>query len=251
MTNFSSLRVGFSGLLLAGGLAAAGTASALVLDTADNKANATLQLSSGAQSLLSRSNTHLTAFGNATSPTKGTYVLPVTEANIGIGFFKLTPISGEAMGSALRLTRGSTGNVFGIGNFSLDFSKNLVYSDVFLNGQTTNQALFSFNEKTDLKLGLSGLNLTLYNTLGDLKLTATGAATFAAGLNLSSALAKDFAAMNWGTIKVDITTARRNPAVPTGPFTAAQLVPEPSTYAMMGLGLVGVGFLARRKARAA
>lgn len=252
MTNFSSLRVAFSGVLLAGGMAAASSASALVLDTSDNKANATLQLSTSAKNLLSNSAINLSARGNATSSNGSTFVLPVTEANISVGFFKLTPISGEAMGSAIAITKSGNTKLVGIGNFSLDFSNNTVYSDVFVNGQTTNMGLFTFNEKTDLKLGLSlSGGLTLYNTLDNLKLTTAGKDTFASALNLSAGLADQFAALNWGTIQVNITSALRKPPVSTTPFTAAMLVPEASTYAMMGLGLAGIGFVARRKTRAA
>lgn len=249
MTNVSSLKLAFSGLLVAGGMAAAGSASALVLDTSDNKANAVLQISSSAAALLQKSNIKLDGRGNATSNDAGTlFNLPVTEANISVGFFKLNPVAGEAAGSAIAITKGST--VTGMGNFSLNFSSDLVYADVFINGNTQNMAVFSFKEQTDLKLGLSGLNLNLYNTLGDLKLTTDAKNSFASALGLSAGLADEFGKLNWGTIKVDITTARRA-AVDTSPFTAAQLVPEPATYAMMGLGLAGIGFVARRKARAA
>ncbi len=249
MTNFSSLRLAFSGLLLACGMAVSSSASALVLDTTGKKANATLQLSSAAYNAASNHGLSFSAAGNATANSATSFNLPVTEANISVGFFKLTPNSGEAIGSAIIVRKGD--NLLGLANFSLDFDSNYVYADVITNGATSNLAIFSFKEKTDLKLGLSGFNLSLYNTLGDLTLTSAAVNSFTSALKLSAGAVADLSKQNWGSVNVNITTALRKPAISDDPFTAAQMIPEPSTYAMMGLGLVGIGFVARRKARAA
>jgi PEP-CTERM motif len=81
------------------------------------------------------------------------------------------------------------------------------------------------------------------NVLGNLTVTDAGFAIFAAGLGLTEgsigydALAGvNTRAGGWGSMTSDIL------------FTA-QEVPEPSTYALMGLGLVGISLVARRRAK--
>ncbi|RZL02682.1 MAG: PEP-CTERM sorting domain-containing protein [Rubrivivax sp.] len=69
---------------------------------------------------------------------------------------------------------------------------------------------------------------------GDLKLTNTSATALLNALNLSPALAVFLTPVAFGTLKVDVTGA----------------VPEPSTYALMGIGLVGMSLVARKRRQA-
>lgn len=88
-------------------------------------------------------------------------------------------------------------------------------------------------------------NVTATNLLSKLTVTEEGFAVFAATLGLVegstgfSTLANvNNGATGWGTLKSAITfSAHEVPAVP-----------EPSTYALMAVGLVGIGFAARRRA---
>ncbi|MBC7700901.1 PEP-CTERM sorting domain-containing protein [Aquabacterium sp.] len=77
---------------------------------------------------------------------------------------------------------------------------------------------------------------------GSLRMNGTTATNILAALNLSTASNDPVAILvrtaNWGT-----TSA-------AGTFTAPAAIPEPSTYALMGLGMVGIAGLRRRLTKA-
>jgi PEP-CTERM motif len=244
------LRASFGSIALAG-MVVAGSAQALTLNTAGVKANALLTLNSNAASTLASNGISMRALGNATSAGTNVFNLPITSADISVGLFKLTPQGGDAVGSALQLVKGSRSAV--MANFDVVYGSGTgagtIAGDVIINGKTQKMQLFTFKEQTPLSVKLSGLSLTLNQNLNNLKLTSTAASTFASALNLSSSAANTLAALDYGTLKMDITSTKRTP-VSTKAFTAANLVPEPSTYALMGLGLAGVALVARRKQQA-
>lgn len=74
-----------------------------------------------------------------------------------------------------------------------------------------------------------------YLQTNDLKLTSTSAKALLAALNLSTGLSGLLTPVAFGTLAVDVTAAA---------------VPEPSTYALMGIGLVGMGLVARKRRQA-
>jgi PEP-CTERM motif len=237
-----------------GGFALAGSASAaLTLNTAGLKANSTLQLSTAAQTLSAQSGLTFRAGGNAyAGPAAGSFVLPVTEAVLNVGLFKpTTPVSGKSIGSALIITKGTgnTAKTAGLANFSVDFATKQITGDLISGGAAKSMALFAFKEQTPLKINLKGLSLTMNQTLGNLTLKSGANTALGSALGLSSAAQAAFGNTNFGTVTIDITTVSRK-AISTKAFTPANMVPEPSTYALMALGLVGIGFAARRKARA-
>jgi PEP-CTERM motif len=240
-----------AGALALGGLvmAAGAHAGTVTLNTAGNKAVSTLVMSKAAQDLSKQSGISYGAAGNAyTGSTAGTFVLPVTQAVLNVGLFSpTTPISGKSIGSAITISKGT--KLSALANFSVDYGTKTITGDFINNGASTSLALFAFKEQTPLKLSLRGLTLTMNQTLGNLKLTSQANTAIGSALGLSSGLQSSFGALDFGTITIDIASTSRK-AVSTKAFTAAMLVPEPSTYALMGLGLAGIGFVARRKARA-
>jgi len=244
------LRASVGSIALAG-MMVAGSAQALTLNTAGVKANALLTLNSAAASTLASNGITMKALGNATSAGTNAFNLPITSAELSVGLFKITPQGGDAIGSALQLIKGSRSAT--MANFDVVYGTGTgtgtISGDVIVNGKTQSMALFTFKEQTPVTVKLSGLTLTLNQSLSNLKLTSGAAATFASALNLSTAAAATLASTDYGTLKMDISSTKRV-AVSTKAFTAANLVPEPSTYALMGLGLAGVALVARRKQQA-
>lgn len=248
-----SFKTAVGGLWLAAGMAVSTTASALALNTTVFNANSTLQLSGDAFAALQGANVSFSALGNASvgagkvidEVLVPSYNLPVTQADVSIGWnLKISPNSGEAVGSALLIKRGV--NQMALANFNIDYKSEQVFADVIIKGVTTNMAIYSFDQQSDLKIGLKGLSLTMNQTLGNLQLTTQAQDTFASALKLSAPLKAALSGLDFGTITVDINTTLRKP-ISDKAFTAAMMVPETSTYAMMALGLVGIATVARRK----
>jgi hypothetical protein len=240
-----------AGAMLIGGfvMAAGAQAGTVTLNTAGNKAVSTLVLSQKAQDLSKSSGISYSAGGNAsTGANAATFNLPITQAVVNAGLFTApTPISGKSIGSAIIATKGT--KQIGLANFSVDYATHTVTGDLISNGTSTSMAMFAFKEQTKLQLSLKGLSLTMNQTLNNLTLTSAANAKFGTALGLSSGLQSSFAGVDFGTITIDISSLSRK-AVSTKAFTPANMIPEPSTYALMGLGLAGIGFVARRKARA-
>jgi hypothetical protein len=240
-------------LVAALGFGVSTSASALSLDTTYLQANSTLQFSASAYNATNLLDISFSTMGNAYqsgSVTTGntsvpTFVLPVTNADVSIGWnLKISPNSGEAIGSGLLLTRGYA--QLGLANFAIDYTTDKVYADVMWGGKSTNMAVYSFTEQTDLKIGLNGLALTMNQTLGNLKLTGQAVDTFASVLGVDDLFKGVMSGLNFGTITIDIKTALRKP-ISDNPLTAASMVPETSTYVMMAMGLAGIAVLRRSK----
>ena len=241
--------------IVVGGFALAGSATAAVtLNTSGLKANSTLTLSKTALDLAAKNGMSYSAGGNATG-SGGTFALPVTQAVLNVGLFTpTTPVSGKSIGSAVVITKGSGSNAkrVGLANFSVDYNTHQISGDVVFGEKSTNMGLFTFKEQSPLKISLKGLSLTMNQTIGNLTLTSAANTAIGASLGLSASATSSFSAVNFGTVVIDITTAKRSGklAIGTRAFGPADMIPEPSTYALMGLGLVGIGFVARRKAQA-
>lgn len=90
----------------------------------------------------------------------------------------------------------------------------------------------------------AGGTYTANTTLSNLQIYDGAFAFLTQGTNLNDFGAGALAGVNNGSIGYGTITSAITVTV-----TKAAAVPEPGTYALMGLGLVGLGFVSRRKAR--
>lgn len=241
-----------SAMFVAAAITVSANVHALSLPTTFVKADSVFELSDAAVDVLAVSDTAISPLGNSFSKASTTqaFDLPVTRVDISIGLFppSLTPVSGQATGAALLISRGDRS--MALANFQIDFGRETVNADIISNGLTTKGvAIYDFDVASPLTIGLNGLTLNMTEKLNHLVLTADGLAAFASGLNLSKGMQTPLKTLDFGTINIDIKGALRIPGVSDKPFTAANMpaVPEPSTWALMALGLVGVASISRRQ----
>lgn len=193
---------------------------------------------------LSANNYTASALGNATY-NASTGVLKDSVANVSI-----TGTSGPATvaydatsGIALSTTIAFVGTVnVNLTKFSYNFLDNTLYGDVFvtaLGSSTTyaNQAILVAGSETGT-LGTDSLgNLSSSASLRDLNMNL---GSFTLAPDLSTKLKSAVSFVSWlpaAVTSVNVFTKA----------TATTTIPEPSTYALLGLGLVGISLVARRK----
>lgn len=128
----------------------------------------------------------------------------------------------------------SSGGFLTVGDLNVDLVNNKIYATVIgANGVGTlsNFHLWDIVNATPTDTYVEGT--TLLNQVGGLKITTAGFDTFVKSLGLLS-LGKGALATvsDFGTINTTVVAS----------------VPEPTTYALMGLGLVGIAAVARRRA---
>lgn len=244
-----------AGLALVASFGVATSAQALTLDTTFVAANSVFSLSEEAWDAMSAASTSISALGIASNApgTKSStgdllpaFNLPISKVDVSLGLNPLvSPNYGEASGSALQIARGSKSVI--LANFAIDYAHDLVLADITTNGVTTKAtSLYSF-ESTDLKIGLSGMTLNMHQTLSNLMFTDSALATFSSGLSLGKALTAGLASIDFGTITIDVNGALRSP-INAKPFVASiAAVPEAPSAAMIGLGMLGIAAVSRRK----
>jgi hypothetical protein len=131
----------------------------------------------------------------------------------------------------------NTGGNITVTDLRVDFTSNTIFANVSgANGLASNPslALFTFSSVTG-DTALTGPG-TYNTTISGLSMTAAGRAAYATGLGLNAIGQSVLGAISdYGRIESSITAP----------------VPEPSTYALMGIGLAGVAFMARRRKNAA
>lgn len=233
------------------GVTSSASALTMSLPTTFVKADSVFQLSELAVDALAASGSTISPLGNSFEVASATqaFDLPVTKVDVSVGLFppSLKPVSGEAMGSALLISRGTRS--MALANFEIDFAAEKVNADIIANGITTKGvSIYDFDVASPLTIGLSGLTLTMKEQLNHLVLTPEALAAMASALNLNKVLQAPLKTLDFGTINIDIQGALRWP-VSDKPFTLANMpaVPEPTTWVMMALGLMGVACAARRK----
>lgn len=217
-------------------------AAALVAAGSAFAANPALNLVSGSGALAvdPSAAAQLTALSLSLTPVPGSATTaglsqPVTSIAANGTNTSLTQVNFATAG--LRLGNATTR--IDLTDFSLNTTNNILTASISLNGGTA-QRLGLF-QATDLSGAFTvptltaGQSATVNVTLNDLKLTTTGANTVAtlAGYPLFGGF---LTAINFGDFSTSVTVSA---------------VPEPSTYALMGIGLAAAGFFARRRQQAA
>lgn len=135
----------------------------------------------------------------------------------------------------------SRGGNITVQNIRVDLTTKTLFADVSgANGlASSNIAFFNYTSlsgSTTMPTLLAGQSATINTTLSGLTLTAAGKQALVTGLGLRGiGLTTLNNLTDFGTLESSITV------------TGVAAVPEPSTYALMGLGLAGAAFIARRR----
>jgi hypothetical protein len=240
-------KLGAAALLVAAALPA--SAFVTTLNTSALAANARLDFSADAVNALDTAGITRKALGTTTAVGTGgaSFNLPVTTASVDIGLLppSLTAVSGASIGAALDLNRGAGKDLI-LGNFTVDFKNKKVSGDAWSNGVKSALDIYTFNIAQGLTISTKG-GLSLKAKVDHLTLTSAAVDTFASALKVPGVLKTTLAGLDYGSISVDIGVALRSGGAVSGKAYTPPPVPEPSTYALMGLGLLAAAKVARRK----
>lgn len=192
--------------------------------------SAVLTLSTDLTSLLGAGTTY-TALGDA-NYNAATRTLTESFTSVNLSNSSATDLIGlTGATSGLRLTAsGTTLDITGVSYDNVAKSLSAVLS---VNGAQQYSGVFLTTASVTLGETFNATTGTGLLTTGNLNLSSGAASTLVSAFGLPSFYAGLATGVNFGNLKVDVLS-------PTA-------VPEPSTYAMMGLGLVGMGFVARRR----
>lgn len=186
------------------------------------------------------------ALGNtqAVSGSNWQFMMPVTQVTLNASIFPLglTPVSGFASGAGLMIQ--SEGGALTLANFGLDFKRNVLTADLGTSaGITKSFDVYSFTVDKGLHISTSG-GLSMAMNLSHMTLTSAAQLQFASALQLDEMAASVLPILNFGTLDVAISPALRF-GISDQALVAA--IPEPPRLATLGLGLLGLAFVARRR----
>lgn len=243
---FARSALAVSGLVA---LSTSAQAISVTLPTSKLDAEAVFSFSEDATSLFQMVGVSVSALGNtkAEDAQGWNFMMPVTEVTLNASLFpfKLSPVAGEASGSGLLIQKGS--NLLTLANFTLDFRRNVMLADISTrNGSLAQMDLFNFSVKDGLHLSTSG-GLSMAMSLENMTLTSGAQKQFISGLRLSAIERLALPGLDVGSLAIDIAPGLRF-NVSDKPLVAA--VPEPSAWAMMAAGLLGVAAITRRRMKA-
>lgn len=208
--------------------------------------SSTLTVSSSANSTLGAAGVSFSAAAGSTSSQSGSSITQAATSIVSDATNSaITGIS--FLGSSWMLQNGSQTITINYTNASADLSSNTIYADVTDSlGSLSHLDLFQANAASGsnaLPAGLTGGQTASINTtLSGLYLTTDSATRFAsaAGLGTSAGMISYLKGIDFGTLSISANVSANVAAVP-----------EPSTYAMVSLGLLAVGAVARRRNQAA
>jgi len=218
----------------------------MTLPTTNVDAEATYTFDADTASLMELMGISARALGN-TRPVSGSnwqFMMPVTQVTLDASIFPvgLTPVSGFASGSGLLIK--SEGGALTLANFGLDFKRNVLTADLGTSaGITKSFDVYSFTVDKGLHVSTSG-GLSMAMNLSHMTLTGAAQAQFASALQLDELATSALPTLNFGTLDVAISPVLRF-GVSDRPLVAS--IPEPPRFATLGLGLLGLAFVARRR----
>lgn len=187
-------------------------------------ANATVQLDT---SVISANSLTVAAIGADTySSSTGKLIAPVDAANTTASLVDF----GNSDGFSISLTVFFAKQTLAFTNFSYNLTNNTLYGTLKGSGSLLSDISFT------------GDLLTANNTV------TAGSILTASNFSVAAGLTSYLTSAGVSTTSLSaITSSIQSVALPV---TAAPAVPEPSTYALMGLGLVGISLIARQKRQA-
>lgn len=202
------------------GLATAGVAVAALPGTTSV---ITTPSTNGGRPVVTQAVTGFTLAGGDTTANVGDQIATLQLAGSGI---KLVSVDedGNVLGDVATLT-----------DFYFQVSDKTLYGTVTIDGTSTTQGIYVGTTLTGATT-VPEVGTTATNTVTGLKLSGSFAQAIGAKLGLDQGVIDFVKTLNFGTLTSTATVA------------AAPAVPEPSTYALMGLGLAGATFVARRRA---
>lgn len=232
--------------LALGAVAASASAIPVTIPTTYVDAQAKYAFDADTASLMESLGISARALGNtqAVSGSNWQFMMPVTQVTLNASILPLglTPVSGFASGSGLRIQSG--GGALTLANFGLDFKRNVLTADLGTSaGITKAFDVYSFTVDQGLHVSTTG-GLSMAMNLSHMTLTNAAQLQFASALQLDEMAASVLPILNFGTLDVKISPALRF-GISDKALVAA--VPEPPRFVTLGLGFLGLAFVARRR----
>lgn len=239
-----TFRVRIAALALGVSLAAPALAVPITLNTTWLDANAKLSLSQVAQQTLALTGIAVASAGLSSNLGGGAYNLHVSKLQVDLGLLPphLSVLGADVQGPALSFSSAVTRSSATLSNLSLDQRRGIIYGDILSEGLAKRVPVFSFDVIKPLSFSLVG-GISVNLGLGNLHFTDAGATTFAAALKIPDVLVPTFTSIDFGKLDAKVVPWVRQ-AVPLV-RQAAPSVPEPSSMALMILGLLGGAVMVR------